>query len=158
MWVLPGSANIVRKFGMGERGAVEYFAQRVLGEADIKVRQRQTYLGLSATLKAELEALGAPNYHDLDRYVSLQDDYLNALFPRDAEQSFPGGARPHEVDQFQGVSDPDNKHYSGPTGTGGFNMDSVYWKSPGAGKHWGERDEHFYRERDADFHKLSMAI
>jgi hypothetical protein len=73
--------NFVRKFGLGERGAVEYFTQRILREADIKVSQRQTYLAMTPEIKGHLEESNAANYADLDRYVSLQDEYLDALFP-----------------------------------------------------------------------------
>ncbi|WP_175233472.1 hypothetical protein, partial [Paraburkholderia humisilvae] len=49
--------------------------------------------------------------------------------PGDAEQPAASRARPYSSNRLQGVSDPDNKHYSGPTGAGRFNMDSVYWRS-----------------------------
>jgi hypothetical protein len=129
LWDREGTLNLVRKYGLGERGAVEYFAQRIQREANIKVPQRQTYLGMRAELKAGLEAGGVANYAALDRYVSLQDEYLDVLFPSHVKLRASGRARLHESDQFQRISDPDNKHYSGPTGVGNFDMDSVYWKS-----------------------------
>ncbi|MFC0690573.1 PipA/GogA/GtgA family type III secretion system effector, partial [Paraburkholderia humisilvae] len=120
-------AHTVRQFGLGERGAVEYFTQRILREADAKVPQRQTYLVMTSAVKAHVEKNNVANYVELDRYVSLQDDYLAALFPGAVEQPAFGRARAHESDRFVG-SDPDNKHYSGPTGSGKFDLDPVYWK------------------------------
>ncbi|KVE31908.1 hypothetical protein WS68_16685 [Burkholderia sp. TSV86] len=129
LWDQPGTVGIVRTYGLGERGAVEYLAQRILREASVEVPQRQTYLGMRPEMKAALEENGVANYADLDTYVSLQDRYLDVLFPSNAEHPAFGSASAYESDRLQGVSDPDNKYYSGPTGVGTFNMDSVYWKS-----------------------------
>jgi hypothetical protein len=82
--------KFVRKFGLGERGAVEYFTQRILREADIKVPQRQTYLAITPKINARMEQLHAADYFDLDRYVSLQDEYLDALFPTKSEHGSAG--------------------------------------------------------------------
>ncbi len=129
LWDQPGTVDIVRTYGLGERGAVEYLAQRIMREASVEVPQRQTYLGMRPEMKSALEEHGVANYVDLDTYVSLQDRYLDILFPNTAEHPAFGSASAYESDRLQGVSDPDNKYYSGPTGAGTFNMDSIYWKS-----------------------------
>jgi hypothetical protein len=71
----------IQQFGLGERGGVVYLEDRILKEAGIEAKTRLTYPGISEEKKNALEIAGV-DYDSLEKYVKLQDDYLNALFPR----------------------------------------------------------------------------
>jgi len=74
-------SEAIQQFGLGERGGVVYLEDRILKEAGIEAKTRLTYPGISEEKKNALEIAGV-DYDSLEKYVKLQDDYLNALFPR----------------------------------------------------------------------------
>jgi hypothetical protein len=82
----------VQTSGLGERGAIEYMTQRIMEEAGIKTRPRLSYMSYTEDDIDVLTLAFSYDYGSLDRYVKLQNDYLEALFPREGGSLSPSNS------------------------------------------------------------------